>query len=112
MINLRGRRCESCGLTEWLGKEINLEVHHIDGDHLNNSLDNLQLLCPNCHSYTKNWRGRTKIKKIIPEEDFVECLKDSKNIRQALLKLGLTASGDNYSRARELIIKYNIIFDS
>lgn len=94
-----------------MGKEINLEVHHKDGNHINNSFDNLQLLCPNCHSYTDNWRGKTKIKMIVSDEDFVEALRDSKNIRQSLLKLGLTAAGDNYSRARELIAKYNISFE-
>lgn len=51
-----------------------------------------------------------KIKMVVDEEDFVEALRDSKNIRQALLRLGLTAAGDNYSRARELIAKYNISF--
>lgn len=110
LIHIRGRKCECCGLTEWMGKEITLEVHHKDGNHLNNAFDNLQLLCPNCHSYTDNWRGKMKIKMVVDEEDFVEALRDSKNIRQALLRLGLTAAGDNYSRARELIAKYNISF--
>ena len=48
--NIKERKCESCGLTEWKGEEIPLELHHIDGNHFNNDLDNLQLLCPNCHS--------------------------------------------------------------
>lgn len=107
LIHLRGRKCENCGLTEWLGKEITLEIHHIDGDHLNNSLENLQLLCPNCHSYTENWRKKI-IKKDIPEKDFVNALKNNKNIRQALLSLGLSSCGGNYDRARGLIEKYNI----
>lgn len=42
--------CELCGLSEWQGKKLTLEVHHKDGNHYNNTLDNLQLLCPNCHS--------------------------------------------------------------
>ena len=58
LVKLRGHKCECCGLTEWLNKPITLEVHHKDGDRTNNSLDNLELLCPNCHSYTPNWRGR------------------------------------------------------
>ena len=109
LIKLRGRKCENCGAEEWLGQPINLEVHHIDGDHYNNELSNLQLLCPNCHSYTNNYKGKIKNKsKCIPEEDFIYALQHSKSIRQVLLFLGLTAAGDNYARARELIYKNNI----
>jgi hypothetical protein len=38
---IKEHRCECCGLTEWLGEPITLEVHHIDGDHYNNSMENL-----------------------------------------------------------------------
>lgn len=51
-------KCEQCGITEWNGKYIRLEVHHIDGNHSNNKPENLMLLCPNCHSQTKNYRNR------------------------------------------------------
>jgi len=55
-------RCESCGLTTWMNKPIPLELHHIDGNHHNNTLDNFQLLCPNCHAQTDSWRGRNSAK--------------------------------------------------
>ena len=59
LVYLKGfYHCESCGLNEWLGKEIVLEIHHIDGDTTNNELSNLKLLCPNCHSMTDNFRKR------------------------------------------------------
>lgn len=51
-------KCEVCGNTEWLGKPIPLELHHIDGDSRNNSLENLMLLCPNCHSQTDNFKSK------------------------------------------------------
>lgn len=51
-------KCEECGLTEWNNKKISLELHHIDGDRTNNIIENLQLLCPNCHSQTKNFRSK------------------------------------------------------
>lgn len=110
---LRGYKCECCGLSEWMGKEITLEVHHKDGDSLNNELDNLQLLCPNCHSMTDNWRGKGIKKKnieSIDEETLKNALLASKNIRQALIALGLSPKGGNYNRAKEIIKKYNISF--
>lgn len=51
-------KCECCGNTEWNGKPISLELHHIDGDKSNNTYENLQALCPNCHSQTDNFRGK------------------------------------------------------
>lgn len=53
-------KCESCGLSEWLGKPIALELNHIDGNNKNNNLDNLNILCPNCHAQTPNYRGLNK----------------------------------------------------
>lgn len=58
LILLRGNKCECCKLETWLDRSIVLEVHHINGDRTNNALENLQLLCPNCHSFTDNWRRR------------------------------------------------------
>lgn len=43
-------KCERCGLKNWLNGLIPLELHHKDGDHYNNDLDNLEILCPNCHA--------------------------------------------------------------
>lgn len=56
LLKERGNKCEVCNNTHWLDKEIKLEIHHVDGDRTNNELNNLQLLCPNCHSFTDTWR--------------------------------------------------------
>lgn len=58
LIKKRGQLCENCNLSLWLKNKIKLEIHHIDGDRTNNNYNNLQLLCPNCHSYTNSWRKR------------------------------------------------------
>ena len=110
MIYLRGRCCQVCNHTDWNGVDIPLEVHHLDGDRLNNTLENLQIICPNCHALTETYRGKnnTKSKSPVSDEQFVEALKSSKNIRQALLLLGLTPKGANYFRAKSLVLKYNI----
>ena len=47
---IKEQKCEICGLSKWLDQDIPLELHHKDGNHFNNTLDNLQILCPNCHS--------------------------------------------------------------
>lgn len=58
LIRMRGRKCQQCGNTEWLGKPIPLELHHTDGDTENNVLENLELNCPNCHALTETWRRK------------------------------------------------------
>ena len=50
------RICECCGNTEWMGKPIALELHHINGDNTDNRIENLQILCPNCHALTDTLR--------------------------------------------------------
>lgn len=55
---IKDHKCECCGLSEWLGDPIPLELDHIDGDHYNNTLENLKILCPNCHAKTPTYRGR------------------------------------------------------
>jgi len=57
---LKEHKCECCGLNEWLGELIPLELDHIDGDHYNNTLENLKVLCPNCHAKTPTYRGKNK----------------------------------------------------
>jgi hypothetical protein len=57
---IKERRCELCGLTEWQGAPLALELHHVNGDGLDNRIENLLLLCPNCHSQTDTWGGRNK----------------------------------------------------
>lgn len=108
LVILRGHKCENCNLKKWNGEKIPLEVHHINGDYLNSELTNLVLLCPNCHALTENYRNKNK-RKEVDEETLVESLRTTPNIRQALIKVGLTGKGRNYDRCYDLIYKYNII---
>jgi hypothetical protein len=54
-LGYKENKCELCNISEWMGKPVKLQLHHIDGDHDNNELSNLQILCPNCHSMTDNF---------------------------------------------------------
>ena len=52
-------KCDECDRKQWRDESITLELDHIDGNKENNSLGNLRLLCPNCHSQTPEYRSRT-----------------------------------------------------
>ena len=56
--NIFKHECFNCKKETWFDQPIPLELHHIDGNNLNNSLSNLILVCPNCHALTSNYRGK------------------------------------------------------
>lgn len=50
--------CIECGIHEWNGKNLSLHLDHINGNHDDNRIENLRLLCPNCHSLTVTYCRR------------------------------------------------------
>jgi DNA-binding transcriptional ArsR family regulator len=64
---LKENRCEECGITDWRDRELTMALHHLNGDGQDNRLENLQLLCPNCHSQTENFAGRNVRRLPLPE---------------------------------------------
>ncbi len=67
LFGLKENKCEKCpNEGEWQGEKLTLQMHHLNGDNKNNKIENLQILCPNCHSQTENWgksSGNKKPKK-------------------------------------------------
>ena len=126
---LKERKCEVCGIKTWQNKPITLELHHINGDHYDNRLENLQILCPNCHSQTGNFRGKGSARKEVPKlmkpvkenkicpicnKEFVP--QKYKNIfcsRECYNKslLNITTSSIAKENIQEVIDKYNTITD-
>ena len=51
-------KCECCGISDWNNKPIRLQLHHKNGNPNDNSLDNLEVLCPNCHTQTDNYGSK------------------------------------------------------
>ena len=92
---IKEHKCENpeCGMSEWHGKPIPLELHHINGDNTDNRLENLQILCPNCHALTDNYSGknqklnkRSKALTTIDKEKILKASEDSNSIREVVKK--------------------------
>lgn len=60
VLEVQGHKCAECLLSIWNGKPIPIELDHIDGNANNNSLDNLRLLCRNCHAQTPTYGAKNK----------------------------------------------------
>ncbi len=97
LIKERGNRCESCKLEKWMNKHIPIDIHHIDGIADNNKLENLQLLCKNCHGLTDNYGSKNKNSSRNWRKEYITEQKKQKEIyknktkaeiREALMKGG------------------------
>lgn len=60
LIKTLGHKCQTCQLETWNGQPIPLEVEHISGNNRDNRVENLTLLCCNCHAQTPTWRNRKR----------------------------------------------------
>lgn len=64
-------KCDCCGIENWNGNTLKMQLHHKNGNHQDNRLENLEALCPNCHSQTDNFAGKnsTKIPKLTKKHE-------------------------------------------
>jgi len=97
--------CSCCKITEWNFKPVKLEIDHINGDNTDNRPENLRYLCPNCHSQTETYKGRNINSGFmkVSDQELLEAFEKEKNIRRALIKVGLSPKGGNYSRMYKLL---------
>ena len=54
-------KCARCGITDWLGQTLSLQLDHINGINNDHRIENLRFLCPNCHSQTNTYAGKNKL---------------------------------------------------
>lgn len=110
-------KCSICGITEWQGKTLSLELDHINGENNDNRIENLRFLCPNCHSQTDTY-GSKNSKPAQSKYELSEELKDKiaslylqlknqdkvaeklgihkKAVKQAITELGLSKPSQKY----------------
>lgn len=109
ILKEQNNKCNRCDINIWLGNPITLELEHKDGNCDNNIRNNLECLCPNCHSQTPTWkRGKNKKKRFVSDEVLLESLRVSNNFKSALENVGLTGKGYNYVRCYKLALKNNL----
>lgn len=77
---IKKNKCEICDLNEWMGKKLSIQLHHINGNNTDNRIENLKMLCPNCHSQTPTFAGNNarkhiKKEKLIKKEKMINICK-------------------------------------
>lgn len=98
-------KCNACGIHEWNGQSLSLQLDHINGENNDHRLENLRFLCPNCHSQTPTFCGKNvntgKCK--VTDEVLLATLQKSDTIHEALRKLNLSVGKWHYERAERLL---------
>lgn len=75
-------KCENCDRSEWEGEPIPLELHHINGNRTDHRLENLLILCPNCHAQTDNYCSkRIKVKKERKPKDEIKKISSNREVK-------------------------------
>jgi 5-methylcytosine-specific restriction endonuclease McrA len=103
-------KCLHCGLSQWMGLRITLELDHIDGDNSNNNRENLRCLCPNCHSITDSWKigqSRGKNFRKCSDEEIIAAFKKSSSMSATLKALGYKSG--SLLTVKKVLFKYNLI---
>lgn len=108
--------CEKCGLTHWLGVPMSLELHHINKNKKDNSLENLTILCPNCHwvvhhlDKTKNEAKIDRRNRIKPELRKID-RPPYKQLLDDIAKAGYSGAGRKYGVSDNAVRKWIKVYE-
>lgn len=105
VLEEQDNKCNHCKISTWNDKPLILELEHKDGNNKNNSRENLECICPNCHSQTKTWRGRNNTGRKISDTDLLDAVSKYATVSEALRSLGLPDKGNSHNRAKKLLNK-------
>lgn len=111
-IEIRGNQCERCGITDWNDAPLKIQVHHRDGNRWNNTLDNLMVLCPNCHALTDNYGAANVTQSdLVDQEEVLRIYESTGNVEQTILDMQLPLSGNTIGLVREIISRHKSEID-
>lgn len=102
VIKEQDHQCARCKLKTWQGHAIPLELEHKNGNRNDDSRENVEALCCNCHALTLTWRGRNRTVRVCPKR-FKRTVMRSPTVAAALIELGLPNSRYWYERARRVL---------
>lgn len=106
-------KCFLCKIETWMDKKISLEHHHINGNPKDNRLENLMMLCPNCHSQTHNYKGKNVVSIIkFVEDDVIKARGKTENIHQICKLIGIRRPcKTHYYKIRRILESKGLSFD-
>lgn len=104
---IKENKCEKCKNIKWLETNIPLELHHKDGNRHNNELENLEILCPNCHALTNNYCSKNRksyvaFGKIKNKKFLIEKIKKIENICDCGTKIDLRSKNCHVCSSKKL----------
>lgn len=105
-------QCAKCGNEGlWCDTDLVLQLEHKNGRHSDNRLENLEFLCPNCHSQTDTFCNKKRLgsepRRMISDEELLDALNSYSTILPALRSLGISGAG-NYARVYRLLAKHGL----